>query len=91
MIDSRDIEANSVIAVSSLEKQSVVDEAIKDRGYSFRIVLDQDGALKEKFKVSSTPTIFLVNPDLSVAWSSTGLSPTLEFRINSFLDRAETN
>jgi thiol-disulfide isomerase/thioredoxin len=86
MIQNNEISKESVLAVSVQETAEVVQLAASERGYHFPIGLDQNGEIAHTYKVSGTPTILFLNRDRQVAWRTTGISPSLGFRIRSFLD-----
>jgi cytochrome c biogenesis protein CcmG/thiol:disulfide interchange protein DsbE len=85
LIHDRDIDAQRVFAISVDEDPEAVRKAVQERGYLFPIVWDESGELRTRFKVSGTPTLVLVNEREEVEWVSTGLSPTLDFRLKKHL------
>ena len=86
MILDKKIKPEAVLAISVQEKNSTVEKIARDRNYQFLIGLDTDGRVSAEFKVVGTPTVLFIGKDKLVAWKTTGLSPTLEFRAARFLD-----
>lgn len=78
--------ANSVVAISSYEEIPLVKGITNERGYKFSIGIDLKGSVAEKFKIAGTPTIIFVDENAKINWITTGLSPSLEMRANSFLN-----
>lgn len=85
MITNGDINAESVIAVSIGEELTTVAKAAKERNYTFLVATDESYNIANAFKVKGTPTVVLVNQDMSIEWISTGISPSLEFRVKKHL------
>jgi cytochrome c biogenesis protein CcmG, thiol:disulfide interchange protein DsbE len=89
LINDQKIEADSVLAISIREERQTVEKEIKDRDYKFPVALDQDGHISQLFKVNATPTILFIDHKNKIDWMTTGLSPSLEFRIVRFIKSAE--
>jgi peroxiredoxin len=85
MVMDRKIQPSDVLAISSNEEESIVREKAKRENYLFNIGLDTNGSIANQYQVSATPTIMFIDEKQIVNWMSSGLSPTLEFRITSFL------
>lgn len=85
MIQDSEISAESVLAVSIAEDSNLVASVVKEQRYLFNVAVDQSGQVAELYRVSGTPTILFIGNDQKVNWMTTGLSPSLEFRIRSFL------
>ncbi len=66
-----------VLAVDIAESRAQVEEYIKEGGYTFPVVLDRDGDLSARYRVTGIPETFLVDRDgivrfrLAGAYSST--------------------
>lgn len=71
-------------AVNMGEDQSLIDRTVKEKKYLFPVIRDGNGELAAKLGVTATPTIAFIDKDSTVKWLSSGLSPTLIFRISSF-------
>ena len=85
MIMQRKIEPSDILAVSIQEKDSVVRETIKKNNYLFDVAIDSDGSLSTQYQVRATPTVVFIDKNQTIYWMTSGLSPTLEYRISSFL------
>jgi cytochrome c biogenesis protein CcmG/thiol:disulfide interchange protein DsbE len=87
LILSGEVAAESVLAVSLAEDPNLVSSFVREQKYLFKIGVDQSGKTAELYQVSGTPTILFIGSDQKVSWMTTGLSPSLEFRIRSFLKK----
>lgn len=85
MIAQGEIAAESVLAISSGEQKSVVENTLRQRGYQFRVGLDEQGTVASLYRVAGTPTVVFVNSQHQMDWITTGLSPLLGLRIKRFL------
>ncbi|MFZ3231498.1 MAG: TlpA disulfide reductase family protein [Pseudobdellovibrio sp.] len=85
MILNKEIQPNSVLAISLQEERSHVQEVAKERDYKFQIGIDSSGQIANDFKVEGTPTLILIDADKTIHWITTGLSPKLEYRVGHFL------
>lgn len=85
MIVNGEIASESVLAVSIAEDPKLVSSFVKEKKYLFKVAVDQSGQAAGLYRVSGTPTILFIGSDRKVNWMTTGLSPSLEFRIRSFL------
>lgn len=79
-----EISSRHLYAVNMGEDQAVIDRTVREKKYLFPVVRDGQGDLASKLGVTATPTIAFVDKDSTVKWLSSGLSPTLIFRIGSF-------
>ena len=52
-----------VLAVDVMEEKSLVEEYIKDGGYDFEVVLDEDGKIAQQYLVSAFPTSYFVDEE----------------------------
>lgn len=86
LILNKQIKADSVLAISSESEKSLVTKVSKERNYQFLIGLDAQGQVANQFKVNATPTVVFINKDKKIHWMTTGLSPSLEFRVKNFLN-----
>ncbi len=85
MIVDKKIRPENVLAVAGLEDQKLIEETMKKNGYQFPVGLDFDENASKIFKVQATPTIVFIDEKHTVEWMTSGLSPTLEYRLSSFL------
>ena len=81
LINDGKIPAESVIAISSHEDASEIRGAVREREYTFKIGVDATGIVQESIGVEVTPTILLKSAGQQVVWATSGLSPTLEWRL----------
>lgn len=86
MIKDQKIRQQDILAISSYEEESIVKEKAKKENYLFNIGLDTNGSIRALYQVSATPTTIFIDEHNTINWMTTGLSPTLEYRINSFLN-----
>jgi len=85
MIMERKIQPSDVLAISSYEEESVIRQTAKSKNYLFPIGIDRNGQVSSAYKVSATPTVVFLDQSNTIHWMTAGMSPTLEFRISSFL------
>jgi cytochrome c biogenesis protein CcmG/thiol:disulfide interchange protein DsbE len=85
LISSGRIRADQVLAVSVGESAEIVEQFAKEQEYLFEIAIDEEGLSRAFYKVEATPTILLISDEKKVEWATMGISPTLEYRIGSFL------
>ena len=64
-----------MLAVSIEERASKVAAWTKQAGLPFSVFLDEDGAVKRAWKVSSTPTVFIVDRKGRVIGKAVGNKP----------------
>lgn len=86
MVIDKKIQPTDVIAISSNEDESIVKEKAKRENYLFMIGLDTNGSVSSLYQVTATPTIIFIDENKIINWMTAGISPTLEYRINSFLN-----
>jgi thiol-disulfide isomerase/thioredoxin len=89
LISEGNLPADRVLAISSFEIPSLVQKAVAERQYSFRVGLDPDGRAATAFKVKGTPTIYLLDAQQKIEWVTSGLSPLLEIRLRRFMTNAK--
>ena len=77
---------SQILAISVDENFSDLEGFLKTNPYNFLVVHDARTEMAKAFNVLGTPTILLVNERNEVAWRTTGISPTLEMRLLSFLN-----
>lgn len=84
LIESGKIDRDDVLAVSTGEPLEVVRQAALERGYPFPVAADSVGLLAEALDLRGTPTLVLFEESGRIEWISTGLSPSLEWRVTEF-------
>jgi peroxiredoxin len=53
----------TVLLIDIQESHSVVEAAVKERGYTLPVLLDSDGSITQAYGVHATPTVYLVDSD----------------------------
>ena len=86
LIDQNQIKKESVLAISIGESPQVVSAYAENKKYTFPVAIDLDGTVASLYGVNGMPTILLVNENKEIHWMTTGISPSLELRLKSFLD-----
>ena len=86
MIVDKKIKPSDILAIASNEEESIVRQKAKRENYHFNIAVDPQGMISGLYQVSATPTIVFIDDKNVITWMTSGLSPTLEYRINSFLN-----
>lgn len=85
LILNKEISSDSIIAISSFEEAHFVSEFSKKHNYQFNIATDETGIAAKNYNVTATPTILFIEKTGDINWMTMGLSPSLEFRLKSFL------
>lgn len=85
MVIDKKIKPSDILAISSHEDESIVKEKAKRENYIFNIATDPRGIISTLYQVSATPTIIFIDDRNVITWMTSGISPTLEYRITSFL------
>ncbi len=78
------IKSNELIAINIQESAETVNQFLSENPLQFLIALDQTGKIAETYNVSGTPTVIFFD-NMKIEWMTTGLSPTLEYRVSQFL------
>lgn len=52
-----------VLAVDVMEEKGVVEDYIKKGGYTFDVVLDEDGKISQTYMVRGFPTSYFIDPE----------------------------
>lgn len=87
LIIDGEINPNDVIAISIGENFETIKNHAKENDYRFIIGLDSSGEISKQYKVSGTPTLFLIDQNGVIEWMTMGLSPSLELRLKSFFKK----
>lgn len=85
MMAKGEIKSNEMIAINIQETKEQVNSFLKTNPLQFLIALDESGKISESYNVSGTPTVVFLDQDSKINWLTTGLSPTLEYRVKDFL------
>ncbi len=83
-IDKKEFSPANIYAVNMGESKEVVDREIRKRKYNFAIVSDDRNELANSLNVKVTPTIAFISKSGKIEWLSSGISPLLIYRIQSF-------
>jgi hypothetical protein len=62
----------TLLLVNLWEKKGRVVDAVKQRGYTSRVLLDPDGRVSRVYRVTATPTVFLIGRDGSLLGQAIG-------------------
>ena len=76
-----------VLAVNLGEDLDTIEEFLRRRKYTFRVVADQDQAIGARFGVNAIPSQLVVNADGLIAWIQTGYDPGRENELRQLLER----
>lgn len=87
LVENGTVNKSDIAAVSIMENAKVVKDTVLERGYQFDVFLDFDGSAANQFKVEGTPTLAFVDNLGNITWMTTGLSPSLEFRVKRFFGK----
>lgn len=85
MMNEGKIKSTQLLAVSIQESAETVNAFLEKNPFQFSIALDESGLVAEKYNVQGTPTVVFLDENGKVDWITTGLSPTLGLRVQSFL------
>ncbi len=61
-----------VLAVNAREELEQVKKFMQDNTYTFRVLLDKDGSVLNKYRVQGIPTFVLIDREGKVAWVQVG-------------------
>lgn len=86
LIEAKIISPNDVYAINMGEDISLVFRTTKEKGYLFNTVIDQKGLLTRDLKIEATPSIVFIDHNQTIIWISSGISPTLIYRLKNFLN-----
>ncbi len=79
------IKSNELLAINMSESQEIVNNFLNKNSYQFLIALDESGSAANSFEVTQTPTVIFLDEKAKIHWMTSGISPTLENRVNQFL------
>jgi peroxiredoxin len=78
-----------ILAIAEDKERAKLDEYLKKKPVSFPVLIDQDNALAERFKIESFPTTILVGADGKIRQVNEGVTPYLEFWVQAGLEHPE--
>lgn len=76
-----------VLAVNLGEEPDHVQRFLEQRGYSFRVVVDQDQTIGNRFGVSAIPAQLVVSMDGRIEWVQVGYEPRKTEELIQLLER----
>ncbi len=86
MIADKKILPTDVLAIVSQEDEKIIANKVSSEKYLFMIGIDHEGIVANNFQVRATPTIIFLDKDQTINWMTSGISPTLQYRISSFIN-----
>lgn len=85
MMSQGKIKSNQLIAVNIQEDAQTVIRFMNENPFQFLVALDPTGAISSQYNVSGTPTVVFLDEQAQIEWITSGVSPSLEYRIAQFL------
>ena len=64
-----------VLAIDTREPKGVVERAVRERGYTFPVLVDSTSEIALRYQVRATPTVYLVNRRGKLVASAVGARP----------------
>jgi cytochrome c biogenesis protein CcmG, thiol:disulfide interchange protein DsbE len=80
------IKNHQLLAISIQEQHATVSQFMTDNNFQFITAIDATGDVATKYNVKGTPTVVLIDEKSEITWISSGLSPSLEWRIKRLLN-----
>lgn len=77
-----------VLAVNAREELDTVKKFMQDNSYSFRVLMDKEGAVLNAYKVQGIPTFVLIDREGKVAWVQVGFGPGTEKQMEEAVKQA---
>jgi len=65
----------TVLLVNIAEPRATVAQVVAARGYTARVLLDPDGGASERYRVTGTPTVYLIGRDGMLLGRAVGARP----------------
>jgi thiol-disulfide isomerase/thioredoxin len=81
------IKSNQLLAISVQESAETVNAFLNQNPLQFMVALDESGEASNQYNVTGTPTIVFLDDQGKINWATSGLSPTLEYRVTEFLKK----
>lgn len=76
-----------VLAVNLGEDLETIEEFLRRKKYTFRVVADEDQAIGARFGVNAIPSQLVVNAEGLIEWIQTGYDPGRENELRQLLER----
>ena len=64
-----------VLAIDIREPKGLVERAVRERGYTFPVLVDSTSEIALRYQVRATPTVYLVNRRGKLVASAVGARP----------------
>lgn len=77
-----------VLAINAREEVDKVKQFMQEKGFSFRVLMDKDGAVLNKYKVQGIPTFVLIDREGKVAWVQVGFGGGTEKLMEEAVNKA---
>lgn len=77
-----------VLAINAREEADKVKQFMQEKGFSFRVLMDKDGAVLDKYKVQGIPTFVLIDREGKVAWVQVGFGSGTEKLMEEAVNKA---
>lgn len=77
-----------VLAVNAREELDKVKKFMEDNKYSFRVLMDKEGAVLNAYKVRGIPTFVLIDREGKIAWVQVGFGPGTEKQMEEAVQHA---
>ncbi len=84
-ITNNEISNQNIYAVNIGESPVLVNSVVKERKYKIPIIFDESGEIAKKLNILATPTLIFIDEKRSIEFITSGISPTLIYRIKHFL------
>jgi thiol-disulfide isomerase/thioredoxin len=82
---NKEIDAKDIYAINTGEDPSLVTKELNKKHYVFKSYFDIDNKLANFLNSNVTPTIAFIDKNQKIQWISSGISPSLIYRIKNFL------
>lgn len=83
---NKEIDPRYIYAVNMGEETTLVNAEFAKRQYKFQSYYDFDKNLARQLQIEVTPTVLFIDEKQTLKWISSGISPTLVYRIQNFLE-----
>ncbi len=84
-IQKGSLNGDRVFAINLGESVAAVQEHLKNKSYSFRVLIDSQGEVATQLKASVTPSIYLITANGEVSWASSGVGVSEVWRMERHL------
>jgi peroxiredoxin len=84
-------EGNALLFLISSEPKEVLEKFIKDNGYSFCILVDENGSVSQLYGIDAIPRTIVIGEDGKIVYSKTGAIKSLYKEILPKLPKQKSN